>query len=173
MSLLPEIPKFRTLGTSGISISSIAWGMWRFAEGGRSIVDAAALVHAALDAGITLLDTADIYGFDGSAGFGDAEALLGQVLAAEPVAARDRMVLATKGGILPPLPYDQSTAYLADAIDTSLRRLNVDHIDLWQVTGPIFWRIRTKWRARSTMQCRRARSALWGFPIFPSRRLIR
>lgn len=135
MSLLPEIPKFRTLGTSGISISSIAWGMWRFAEGGRSIVDAAALVHAALDAGITLLDTADIYGFDGSAGFGDAEALLGQVLAAEP-ALRDRMVLATKGGILPPLPYDQSTAYLADAIDTSLRRLNVDHIDLWQVHRP-------------------------------------
>ena len=42
------------------------------------------LVHAALDAGITFLDTADIYGFNGVGGFGDAEALLGEVLAAEP-----------------------------------------------------------------------------------------
>ncbi len=135
MSLLPLPPKSRALGQSGIVISPIAWGMWRFAEGGRSVTDAAALVHAALDAGITLFDTADIYGFDGSGGFGDAEVLLGQVLAAEP-ALRSRMVLASKGGIRPPLPYDQSAAYLAEAIEASLRRLKVDHIDLWQVHRP-------------------------------------
>jgi predicted oxidoreductase len=135
MSELPLPPPTRTLGPSGIEISPIAWGMWRFAEGGRSAGEAARLVHAALDAGITLLDTADIYGFDGSGGFGDAESLLGEVLAAEP-ALRDRFVLATKGGILPPLPYDQSAAYLAKAIDDSLRRLRVDRIDLWQVHRP-------------------------------------
>lgn len=97
--------------------------------------DAAALVHAALDAGITLLDTADIYGFDGAGGFGDAEALLGEVLSAEP-ALRGRMVLASKGGIMPPLPYDQSAAYLSAAVDASLRRMRVETIDLYQIHRP-------------------------------------
>jgi predicted oxidoreductase len=135
MSQLPAPPAARSLGTSGIEVSPIAWGMWRFAEGGRSAADAAKLVHAALEAGITLLDTADIYGFDGQGGFGDAEALLGEVLAGE-TGLRDRIVIATKGGIRPPLPYDQSARYLAQAIDDSLRRLRVDRVDLWQVHRP-------------------------------------
>ena len=135
MSFLPAAPASRQLGSSGITISPIAWGMWRLAENGRSAAEAARLVHSALDAGITLLDTADIYGFNGSSGFGDAEALLGEVLAAEP-ALRTRMVLATKGGIMPPLPYDQSADYLNAAIDASLRRLRTDTIDLWQIHRP-------------------------------------
>ncbi|MBB4614123.1 aldo/keto reductase [Novosphingobium taihuense] len=135
MSLLPLPPAFRPLGHTGIAVSPIAWGMWRLAEDGRSAADAAKLVHAALDAGINFLDTADIYGFDGKGGFGDAEALLGEVLAAEP-ALRGRMVLATKGGILPPLPYDQSPDYLRKAIEDSLRRLKTDVIDLWQIHRP-------------------------------------
>ena len=135
MSLLPAVPASRTLGSSGIAISPIAWGMWRLAEDGRSTAQAARLVHAALDAGITLLDTADIYGFNGSGGFGDAEALLGEVLVAEP-GLRAQMVLATKGGIAPPLPYDQSADYLITAIDASLRRLRTETIDLWQIHRP-------------------------------------
>jgi predicted oxidoreductase len=135
MSQLPLPPATRTLGPGGIAISPIAWGMWRLAEGGRSTAEAAALVHAALDAGITLLDTADIYGFNGSGGFGDAEALLGEVLAAEP-GLRTRMVLASKGGIMPPLPYDQSADYLNAALDASLRRLKTDRIDLYQIHRP-------------------------------------
>jgi predicted oxidoreductase len=135
MSELPLPPATRKLGTSGIAVSPIAWGMWRLAEDGRTAADAAKLVHAALDAGITFLDTADIYGFDGNGGFGDAEVLLGEVLAAEP-GLRGRVVLATKGGILPPLPYDQSAAYLKKAIDDSLRRLQVDSVDLWQIHRP-------------------------------------
>ena len=135
MSELPLPPATRQLGAGGPAISPIAWGMWRLAEGGRSAADAAKLVHTALEAGITLLDTADIYGFDGTGGFGDAEALLGEVLAAEP-ALRGRMVLSTKGGIRPPLPYDQSSAYLAEAIDMSLRRLRTDHADLWLIHRP-------------------------------------
>jgi len=135
MSLLPPVPASRNLGSSGIAISPIAWGMWRLAEDGRSAADAAKLVNEALDAGITLLDTADIYGFNGTDGFGDAEALLGEVLASEP-GLRARMVLATKGGIMPPLPYDQSSEYLNAAIDASLRRLKTDVIDLWQVHRP-------------------------------------
>jgi hypothetical protein len=69
MSELPLPPAARQLGASGIEVSPIAWGMWRLAENGRSSADAAKLVHAALDAGITFLDTADIYGFNGSGGF--------------------------------------------------------------------------------------------------------
>lgn len=135
MSDLPLPPKTRLLGSSGITVSSISWGMWRFAENGRTSDEAAQLVHTALDAGITLLDTADIYGFDGTGGFGDAEALLGKVIAAEP-GLRERMVLATKGGIRPPLPYDQSPAYLEEAIEASLRRLRVENVDLWQIHRP-------------------------------------
>ncbi len=133
MSELPPIEKTRLLGRSGILVSSMAWGMWRFA--GRSVADATALVAAALDSGITLFDTADIYGFDGSGGFGDAEALLGQVFAANP-AFRDRMVLATKGGIMPPIPYDSSSRYLEQALDASLRRLGVPRVDLYQIHRP-------------------------------------
>ncbi len=135
MSELPLPPATRKLGQSAIDISPIAWGMWRLAENRRTSADAAKLVHAALDAGINFLDTADIYGFDGMNGFGDAEALLGDVLASEP-GLRGRMVLATKGGILPPLPYDQSPQYLRKAIDNSLARLKTDSVDLWQVHRP-------------------------------------
>ncbi len=132
-SYLPEIPATRTLGPGGTEISSLAWGMWRFA--GRPVAEAQALVEAAFAAGITLFDTADIYGFDGSGGFGDAEALLGRVLKAAPH-LRDRMVLATKGGIMPPLPYDQSRDYLMAALEASLTRLGVERVDLWQVHRP-------------------------------------
>lgn len=133
MSTLPPVPATRLLGKSGIVISSMAWGMWRFA--GRSVAEARALVEAALDSGITLLDTADIYGFDGSGGFGDAETLLGQVFADAPH-LRDRMVLATKGGIMPPLPYDSSPAYLDAALDASLRRMGIPRVDLYQIHRP-------------------------------------
>ena len=135
MTQLPPVPAIRRLGTDGPTIVPLAWGMWRLADGGRSAADASRLIHAALDAGITLLDTADIYGFDGSSGFGAAEALLGEVLTAEP-GLRARMVLATKGGIRPPLPYDQSPEYLVEAIDASLRRLRTERIDLWQIHRP-------------------------------------
>ena len=130
MSLLPAPPSTRALG--GKTISSLAWGMWRFAgEAGA----AQALVEAVLASGITLFDTADIYGFNGTGGFGDAEALLGQVFKAAP-ALRSQMVLATKGGIMPPRPYDQSRDYLRAALDASLTRLGTEQVDLWQIHRP-------------------------------------
>lgn len=132
MSDLPLPPARLKLGEGGPDIAPLSWGMWRLA-GSRE--EAARLVHAALDHDINLLDTADIYGFDGENGFGDAETLLGEVLAAES-GLRSRMVLASKGGILPPLPYDQSAAYLSSAIDASLRRLRTEHIDLYQIHRP-------------------------------------
>lgn len=133
MSEIQLTPDPRPLGKSGIMVSPIAWGMWRFA--GQGAADGRKLIEAAFDAGVTLFDTADIYGFDGSGGFGDAESLLGEVFADAP-GLRDRMVLATKGGITPPVPYDSSPDYLTQALDNSLRRLRVDSVDLYQVHRP-------------------------------------
>ena len=133
MSEITLSPESRPLGKSGIMVSSIAWGMWRFA--GVSVAEGRTLIEAAFDAGVTLFDTADIYGFNGSGGFGDAETLLGQVFAESP-GMRDRMVLATKGGITPPMPYDSSPAYLTKALEDSLRRMNTDHVELYQIHRP-------------------------------------
>ncbi len=133
MSFLPTPPATRILGPGGKEISSLAWGMWRFE--GDNIAAAQGLVQTALNAGITLFDTADIYGFNGEDGFGDAETLLGKVFKASP-RLRDGMVLTTKGGIMPPAPYDQSRDYVMAALDASLLRLGVEQVDLWQVHRP-------------------------------------
>ncbi|PXA83442.1 aldo/keto reductase [Nostoc sp. 3335mG] len=106
--------------------------MWRFH--GDDVAAAQGLIEAALAVGITLFDTADIYGVD-TDGFGAAEALLGRVLAASP-GLRERMVLATKGGIVPGTPYDSSPDYLARALDASLQRLGLEQVDLWQIHRP-------------------------------------
>ena len=135
MTALAPVPPFRPLGASGIEVSALAWGMWRLVESGLGASAVDSLARAVLDAGITLFDTADIYGFDGSGGFGQAEIVLGEVLGADP-AFRDKIVLSTKGGIRPPLPYDQSAVYLAGAIDASLARLRTDRIDVWHVHRP-------------------------------------
>lgn len=129
--LLPA-PTAVRLGREGPSVAPIAWGMWRFA--GHAVPTAQRLVETALEAGITLFDTADIYGYK-EQGFGAAEALLGRVFAESP-ALRARMVLATKGGITPPTPYDSSAAWIARAIDDSLRRLRCERVELWQVHRP-------------------------------------
>jgi aryl-alcohol dehydrogenase-like predicted oxidoreductase len=133
MSEIILTPELRPLGKSGLLVSPIAWGMWRFGQ--SSVAEGRALIDAAFAAGVTLFDTADIYGFNGVDGFGDAETLLGKVFA-EDAALRDRMILATKGGIRPPLPYDQSTAYLTEALDASLTRLGVERVDLYQIHRP-------------------------------------
>jgi predicted oxidoreductase len=133
MSVLPPVPAQRILGKSNISVSPIAWGMWRFS--GDDVRAAHALVDAAFDAGITLFDTADIYGCDTPAGWGSAETLLGQVFAESP-GLRDKMVLASKGGISLGVPYDSSAEYIRAAVDASLTRLKTDRLDLWQIHRP-------------------------------------
>ena len=132
MTQISQTNKSRKLGRSEVEVSSIAWGMWRF-EG--EVAAASQLVHTVFDNGINFFDTADIYGFNGASGFGDAEKLLGEVFAAEP-GLRQKMVLASKGGIMPPLPYDSSAAYLTSAIDESLSRLGTDYLDLWYIHRP-------------------------------------
>ncbi|MFK3890845.1 aldo/keto reductase family oxidoreductase [Sphingomonas sp. NPDC079357] len=120
----------RALGKSGIMVSPLAWGMWRLA--GDDVAAVRGLIDAALGAGIILFDTADIYGCDTPAGFGSAEALFGRALA-EDRTLRDRMVIATKGGIRPGIPYNSGRAYLTEALDDSLRRMGVETVELYQI----------------------------------------
>jgi len=121
--------RYRRLGHSGLAVSVVGLGCNNF--GRRLDVDATrAVVAAALDAGITLLDTADVYG--------ESEAFLGEVLAGR----RDEVVLATKFGL--PLhgalgdDHDArgSRRYVRKAVERSLRRLRTDHIDLYQLHRP-------------------------------------
>ncbi len=123
----------RILGPLG-EVGPLAFGHWRFT--GHDVGAARELVETALELGMNLIDTADIYGYrQGGEGFGDSERLLGSVLAVAPE-LRERMVLATKGGIDPGSPYDSSRKYLEAACDASLGRLGVETIDLYQVHRP-------------------------------------
>lgn len=135
MTVLPQPPQFRPLYAGGPQVSSVAWGMWRFC--GNDVAAAEARVQAALDAGVTLFDTADIYGPDNGEPFGAAEALLGRVFQRNRSLAA-RMVLATKGGIVMGVPYDSSADYLQKAIDASLKRMGVETVALWQIHRPDF-----------------------------------
>jgi aryl-alcohol dehydrogenase-like predicted oxidoreductase len=123
---------YRPLGESGLMVSAVGVGCNAFGrrvdlDGVREILD------AAQDVGVTLLDTADIYGSDGA-----SEAMLGEALAGR----RDEFVVATKFGM------DMrgangadhgvrgSRRYVRRAVEASLRRLQVDHIDLYQFHEP-------------------------------------
>ncbi len=133
MSLGPSADARIPLGNSGLSVAPLGWGMWRFADPGEA--SPRERVEAALEAGCTLFDTADVYGYRRGSGFGAAESLLGAVLREAP-RLRDRMVLATKAGIAPPVPYDSSAEHLIAACNASLERLGVEHIDLYQIHRP-------------------------------------
>jgi aryl-alcohol dehydrogenase-like predicted oxidoreductase len=124
----------RELGRSGLSVGPLAFGCWRFNH--DHVRDARTALDTALECGMHLVDTADLYGLDwGGAGFGASEALLGRVLA-DARELRDQIVLATKGGIRPPVPYDSSADGLRRACEASLHRLETETIDLYQVHRP-------------------------------------
>ena len=124
----------RRLGPGGVEVGPLALGLWRFT--GTDVGRNTALIEAGLDLGMNLVDIADVYGLDwGGTGFGSCEANLGAVLRARPD-LRDRMVLATKGGIVPPVPYDSSATALRAACEASLARLGTDRVDLYQVHRP-------------------------------------
>lgn len=123
----------RPLGGGELTVGPLAWGMWRFR--GEDAATAQRLVEAALDSGLDLLDTADVYGPDNGEPFGAAEALLGQVFRAAP-ALRARALLATKGGIEMGTPYDSSRAYLVAACEASLKRMGVERVELYQIHRP-------------------------------------
>ena len=129
-----------TLGRSDLNVGRIAYGCWRFSQ--NTPAQAQGLIEAALGAKMNLIDTADIYGFSEPSqftgepnGFGESEAVLGEMFKTAPH-LRGQMVLATKGGIIPPRPYDSSFDYLTSALEKSLTRLNTDYVDLYMIHRP-------------------------------------
>ncbi|HLH99342.1 MAG TPA: aldo/keto reductase [Acidimicrobiales bacterium] len=122
--------RYRQLGTSGLRVSVVGLGCNNF--GGRLDLDASRqVIDAALDAGINLLDTADGYGNRGG-----SETIIGQVLGDR----RDQVVLATKWGGsdmgFGPAYALGSRRYIRLAVEASLRRLQTDYIDLYQLHKP-------------------------------------
>lgn len=119
--------QYRTLGRTGVRVSTLALGAMNFGRIGRTSQDeATAIVDAALEAGVNLIDTADMYGD------GESEEMVGKAIAGR----RDDIVLATKAGM--PMGDEQnhrgsSRRWLVTALDDSLRRLGVDHVDLYQI----------------------------------------
>ncbi|RLP96147.1 aldo/keto reductase [Micromonospora sp. BL4] len=119
--------QYRTLGRTGVQVSSLALGAMNFGRIGQTTQEeATAIVDAALEAGINLVDTADMYGQ------GESEQMVGRAIAGR----RDDIVLATKAGM--PMGDERnqqggSRRWLVTELDNSLRRLGVDHVDLYQV----------------------------------------
>src|SRR3712207_5594690 len=121
--------EYRNLGCSGCIVSSLALGTMTF---GNETDEAGS--HAQLDAfveaGGTLIDTADVYSR------GVSESIIGRWLAKASPETRSQVVIATKGRFAMgegPNDVGLSRSHLRDALDASLRRLQVDHIDLYQV----------------------------------------
>ncbi len=121
----------RALGDN-VRISPLGYGCWRLVN--MPMTEARERIEHVLAHGMNLIDTADVYGLDwGGTAFGSAEELLGEVLKDAP-GLRDQMVLASKGGIIPGVPYD--SANLEQACNDSLRRLGVECLDLYQIHRP-------------------------------------
>jgi len=123
---------YRQLGRSGLTVSTVGIGCNNF--GARMAdSDVTRVVHAAIDAGVTLFDTADVYGNRGR-----SEILLGEALAGR----RDEVVVATKFGMDmggangPDWGVRGSRRYIRLAVESSLKRLGTDWIDLYQMHAP-------------------------------------
>ncbi len=122
--------QYRTLGRTGIKISPYALGAMMFgAVGNPDHDDSIRIIHTALDAGINVIDTADAYSH------GESEEIVGKALKGR----RDDVVLATKVH-LPmgddPNQQGNSRRWIMTAVEHSLRRLQTDHIDLYQIHRP-------------------------------------
>ena len=123
--------ELRTLGRTGIRVSPLCLGTMMFGSWGNPDHDESVkIIHAALDAGINFVDTADIYSW------GESEEIVGKALAD---GRRDNVVLATKvhnqmGD--DPNRQGNSRRWITTAVEESLRRLGTDHIDLYQIHRP-------------------------------------
>jgi aryl-alcohol dehydrogenase-like predicted oxidoreductase len=124
--------KFRRLGRTALQVSEICLGTMNFGPL-TSREESFDILNDALEAGVNFIDTADQYG--GRLGVGATERLLGEWLAQDPT-RRARIVLATK--VHEPMSEDVnyrglSARHIQRACDASLKRLGVDHIDLYQM----------------------------------------
>jgi aryl-alcohol dehydrogenase-like predicted oxidoreductase len=122
--------EYRTIGSTGVRVSTHCLGTMMFGEwGNRDHDDCARVIHAALDGGINFVDTADVYSA------GESEEIVGKALKGR----RDEVVLATK--VHGAMGSDQnergnSRLWITREVESSLRRLGTDHIDLYQIHRP-------------------------------------
>jgi len=158
--------QYRTLGRTGVQVSSLVLGAMNFGKIGRTTQDeATAIVAAALEAGINLIDTADMYSD------GESEEMVGKAIAGR----RDDIVLATKANM--PMGDERnhqgsSRRWLVTELDNSLRRLGVDYVDLYQIHR---WDPRTSdeetLSALTDLQ-RAGKIRYFGSSTFPAYRLV-
>jgi aryl-alcohol dehydrogenase-like predicted oxidoreductase len=119
-----------------LHVSPICFGTWQLGGdwGGFDERDAVAAIRHALELGVNIFDTAQAYGF------GASERLLGRALASELRSRRDDLTISTKGGLRPDerggIVRDASPEWLREGVEASLRALDVDHIDLYQLHWP-------------------------------------
>ncbi|WP_406145371.1 aldo/keto reductase [Streptomyces sp. NBC_01012] len=122
--------RYRTLGSTGVQVSTLCLGSMMFgAWGNRDHDDSIGIIRAALDAGVNIIDTADVYAD------GESERIVGKAVAGR----RDDVVLATKvSSPMGPGPNERgaSRRWIIRACEASLHRLGTDHIDLYQVHRP-------------------------------------
>jgi aryl-alcohol dehydrogenase-like predicted oxidoreductase len=158
--------QYRTLGRTGVQVSSLVLGAMNFGALGHTTQDeVSAIVGAALEGGINLVDTADMYSS------GQSEEMVGKAIAGR----RDDIVLATKANS--PMGDERnhqgsSRRWLVTALDDSLRRLGVDHVDLYQIHR---WDPRTSdgetLSALTDLQ-RAGKIRYFGSSTFPAYRLV-
>lgn len=130
--------KTQRIGKSDLECTRIGYGCWRLAgsEGGGPLdpADGRRAVHAAVEAGYTLFDNADIYGR------GECERIFGRALK-EMSGVRERIVVATKCGICPPWDgaqhcYDSSAHHITSSVEGSLSRMGLDFVDILMIHRP-------------------------------------
>lgn len=130
--------RYKLLGRTGLYVSELCLGAMTFGGkgfwgdmGNLQLDEASALVAASFDSGINFIDTANVYSF------GESEILTGQAIKKLGL-PRDELVIATKAtGVMNELPNGrgQSRYHLMNEVDASLKRLQIDHIDLYQLHG--------------------------------------
>ena len=131
--------KYRTIGTTDVSVSEVGFGVWTVATTWWGVADEAvgvALLRQAFDLGITFFDTADTYGN------GLGETILAKALGEQ----RERITIGTKFGYdfyrhtarrgHEELPHDWRPEYVRFALEESLKRLKTDHVDVYQLHNP-------------------------------------
>jgi aryl-alcohol dehydrogenase-like predicted oxidoreductase len=122
---------YRTLGRTGVAVSPLCLGAMMFGDwGNKDHDDSVRIIHRALDAGINFIDTADVYSR------GESETIVAKALAG---GRRDNVILATKvHGTMgdDPNEFGNSRRWIIREVEASLKRLNTDWIDLYQIHRP-------------------------------------
>lgn len=164
--------QFGALGRTGIQVSRFGLGTMVLGAWGNTDLDAChRIIHRALDAGVNVVDTADIYGD------GENETIVGAALASR----RDHVVLCTKfhhpvgddgPGRDDPNRGGNSRRWIMQAVDDSLRRLGTDHIDLYQVHRPDPTTAIEETVDALTDLVRAGKIRAWGTSTFPAQDLV-